>query len=62
MIVVSLVVTGTVYLQISELLHHQYTCSLILSTNYSPWVRIEVEGNPCCKYIDATVFVRMLIL
>lgn len=49
----------------SELLYNQYFCDLILSTNYSPWVRIEmirVETGTCTVYIDVIVFVCMLII
>ena len=54
-------------LQMSELFNNQYFCDLILSTNYSPWVRVEtihVETGPCTVYIyiDVIVFVCMHII
>lgn len=49
----------------SELFHNQYLCDLILSTNYSPWLRVEtirVETCPCTVHIDVIVFACMLII
>lgn len=49
----------------SELFYNQYLCDLILSTNYSPWVCVEmigVEMCPCTVHIDVTVFLCMPII
>lgn len=52
-------------LQMNELFHYQYLCDLILSTNHSPWVRVEmisVETGSCTVHIDSIVFVCMLVI
>lgn len=46
----------------SELFLNQYFCDLILSTNYSPWVHVDIIQVETTVYIDVIVFVCMLII